>query len=96
MAERKTQKTTDTSTPTQRTTGPADSATEERAARLREKVDASTLKAAPEDQKGPVGGSFVNPATVGSGTILPDGTYGAPLPDPNVERLEKLAEDAGQ
>ena len=32
------------------------------------------------------GQSFYNPATVGSGTILPDGTYGDPLPDPQVQR----------
>ena len=66
---------------------------EERERALQEKVDASTLDAAPADQTGPTGGSFYNPATVGSGTIMPDGTYGAPLPDPNVERLAKLAED---
>lgn len=87
MAETKPTRTTK---PTQRTpgdAGPADSTTEERATRLREKVNASTLEATPADQAGPTGGSFVNPATVGSGTIMPDGTYAAPLPDPNVERL---------
>jgi hypothetical protein len=55
-----------------------------------EAVAASTLESAPADQKGPGGDSFYNPALVGSGTIMPDGTYGAPLPDPNVK---KLAED---
>lgn len=54
---------------------------------LEEAVAASALEAAPEDQKGPTGGSFYNPAHVGSGTILRDGTYGAPLPDPNVAKL---------
>lgn len=28
------------------------------------------------------GQSFSNPALTGSGTILPDGTYGPSLPDP--------------
>lgn len=92
MAERKTS--TQKDTPTQRTTGPADSITEERAARLKAATEASGMEAAPEDQTGPTGGSFYNPATVGSGTILPDGTYGAPLPDPNVEKLAKLAEES--
>lgn len=50
-------------------------------------VQASTMEAAPEDQTGPTGSSFYNPASVGSGTIMADGTYGAPLPDPNLERL---------
>lgn len=54
-----------------------------------EAVAASTLEAAPEDQRGPGGDSFYNPALVGSGTIMPDGTYGAPLPDPNVARLQE-------
>lgn len=52
-----------------------------------EAVKASSMEAAPEDQTGPTGSSFYNPATVGSGTILADGTYGSPLPDPNVARL---------
>lgn len=30
--------------------------------------------------------SFYNPATVGSGTITEDGTYGEPLPDPTIAR----------
>lgn len=95
MAETKrtTKATSQTTSATPGDPGPADATTEERAQRLREKVDASTLESAPEDQKGPTGGSFVNPATVGSGTIMPDGTYGAPLPDPNVEKLAKLAEE---
>lgn len=32
------------------------------------------------------GQSFYNEALTGSGTILPDGTYGDPLPDPTVRR----------
>lgn len=41
-------------------------------------------------QTGPRGDSFVNPALIGSGTILPGGQgYGAPLPDPNVKRLQE-------
>lgn len=75
-------------------TSAADAAQEERDRKLQDQVDASTLEAAPEDQKGPTGGSFHNPATVGSGTILPDGTYGAPLPDPNVARLAKAHEES--
>lgn len=74
-------------------TSAADAAQEERNAALQAEVDASTMEAAPEDQKGPTGASFYNPATVGSGTILPDGTYGAPLPDPNVARLAKAHEE---
>lgn len=74
-------------------TSAADAAQEERNAALQAQVDASTLEAAPEDHKGPTGGSFYNPAHVGSGTILPDGTYGAPLPDPNVARLAELREE---
>lgn len=104
MAERKTSQTQKTTPPApegfvpSQTTpdreGPADSTTEERAARLKAATEASGMEAAPEDQRAPErGDSFYNPATVGSGTILPDGTYGAPLPDPNVARLEKLAEE---
>ena len=62
-------------------------------------------------QLGPDEASFINPALVGSGTIMPDGTYGPPLPDPNLARVQeehstdlqfaterdrKEAEDAGQ
>jgi hypothetical protein len=57
-----------------------------------EAVKASDLEAAPASQTTEQGSSFYNPALTGSGTILPDGTYGAPLPDPNVKRL---AEDPG-
>jgi hypothetical protein len=57
-------------------------------------VQESTLEAAPKDQSGPRGESFLNPAIVGSGTIMADGTYGAPLPDPNVERVQKLSTEA--
>ena len=32
------------------------------------------------------GATFYNAALTGSGTILPDGTYGEPLPDPTVQR----------
>lgn len=32
--------------------------------------------------------SFYNAALTGSGTILDDGTYGAPLPDPTVEKAK--------
>lgn len=41
-----------------------------------------------EDTKnpGPEGQSFHNEALTGSGTILPDGTYGEPQPDPTVQR----------
>jgi len=38
----------------------------------------------PATQVGPQGESFYAPHLTGSGTILPDGTYGPPLPDPNV------------
>jgi hypothetical protein len=31
-------------------------------------------------------GVFVDPSTVGAGTILPGGGYGPPLPDPQVQR----------
>lgn len=54
----------------------------------REAVQSSGLEAAPKDQTSPTGGSFVNPASIGSGTIMADGTYGAPLPDPSVDRLK--------
>jgi hypothetical protein len=40
-------------------------------------------------QLGPDEASFINPALVGSGTIMPDGTYGAPLPDPNLARVNE-------
>lgn len=49
-------------------------------------VEASDLEAAPASQIDPQGSSFYNPALTGSGTIMPDGTYGAPLPDPNLEK----------
>lgn len=38
----------------------------------------------PATQVGPQGESFYAAHLTGSGTILPDGTYGPPLPDPNV------------
>jgi len=31
-------------------------------------------------------GVFIDPSTVGAGTILPGGGYGDPLPDPQVQR----------
>ena len=40
-------------------------------------------------QLGPDGASFINPALVGAGTIMPDGTYGSPLPDPNLARVNE-------
>jgi hypothetical protein len=40
-------------------------------------------------QLGPDEASFINPALVGSGTIMPDGTYGPPLPDPNLARVNE-------
>lgn len=49
-------------------------------------VEASDLEAAPSSQLGPQGESFYNPALTGSGTIMPDGTYGSPLPDPNLAK----------
>lgn len=39
-----------------------------------------------DDKKEIDGQSFYNNALTGSGTILEDGTYGDPLPDPTVER----------
>lgn len=59
-----------------------------------EAVAASTLEAAPESQTDGQGTSFYNPALTGSGTIMPDGTYGAPLPDPNLERRRELTTEA--
>ena len=53
-----------------------------------EAVAASDLQAAPDSQTGVQGDSFYNPALTGSGTIMADGTYGAPLPDPNLKRRE--------
>lgn len=38
------------------------------------------------DEKNLEGQSFRNEALTGSGTILPDGTYGDPLPDPTEVR----------
>ena len=98
MAERKTTRSASSTESTKvgpeaGDTSTQDAIQEERNRALQEKVDASTMEAAPADQSGPIGESFYNPATVGSGTIMPDGTYGAPLPDPNVEKLAKLAED---
>lgn len=49
-------------------------------------VEASDLEAAPQGQTDQQGTSFYNPALTGSGTIMPDGTYGAPLPDPNLAK----------
>lgn len=72
-----------------------DAAQAERDQKLLDQVAESDLEAAPADQQGPTGGSFHNPATVGSGTILPGGTYGAPLPDPNVRKLAE-AKDAAE
>jgi hypothetical protein len=57
-----------------------------------EAVEASDLEAAPEGQRDPQGASYHNSALTGSGTIMPDGTYGAPLPDP---LLVKRQEDPG-
>jgi hypothetical protein len=51
-------------------------------------VAASPLEAAPASQTDGQGTSFYNPALTGSGTIMPDGTYGAPLPDPNLAKRE--------
>lgn len=53
---------------------------------LEEAVASSPLEAAPEGQTDAQGTSFYNPALTGSGTIMPDGTYGAPLPDPNLAK----------
>lgn len=59
-----------------------------------EDVDAATklvqeaTTADPADHQA-AGQSFYNAATTGSGTILPDGTYGDPLPDPQVQRVAK-------
>jgi hypothetical protein len=36
---------------------------------------------------------FVNVGTLGAGTIMPDGTYGPPMPDPNVKKLAEEAEE---
>jgi hypothetical protein len=52
-------------------------------------VAASDLEAAPASQTDPQGTSFYNPALTGSGTIMPDGTYGSPLPDPNLVRRQE-------
>lgn len=57
-------------------------------------VAASDLEAAPQSQTDGQGTSFYNPALTGSGTILPDGTYGAPLPDPNLEKRQDLTTKA--
>lgn len=43
----------------------------------------------PEAHRGPGGESFYNPGAVGSGTIMSDGTYGPPLPDPNLLRRQE-------
>lgn len=59
-----------------------------------EAVAASPLEAAPESQTDGQGTSFYNPALTGSGTIMPDGTYGAPLPDPNLARRRELTTEA--
>lgn len=52
-------------------------------------VEASDLEAAPASQIDPQGTSFYNPALTGSGTIMPDGTYGRPLPDPNLAKRKE-------
>lgn len=57
-------------------------------------VEASDLEAAPESQTDGQGTSFYNPALTGSGTIMPDGTYGAPLPDPNLAKRQELSTEA--
>lgn len=77
---------------------PAETETPDRPAETaKEKaVAASTMEAAPEDQTGPTGSSFYNPASVGSGTIMANGTYGAPLPDPNLAKLREQAEKPDQ
>lgn len=54
-----------------------------------EAVAASDLEAAPASQVDPQGTSFYNPALTGSGTIMADGTYGAPLPDPNLVKRQE-------
>lgn len=59
------------------------------ATELEEAVAASDLEAAPASQTDAQGTSFYNPALTGSGTIMPDGTYGAPLPDPNLAKREQ-------
>lgn len=58
------------------------------ATELEKAVAASDLEAAPASQTDAQGTSFYNPALTGSGTIMPDGTYGAPLPDPNLAKRE--------
>lgn len=72
------------------TTNREDEATTGRqgATELEKAVAASPLEAAPESQTDVQGSSFYNPALTGSGTIMPDGTYGAPLPDPNLQKRE--------
>lgn len=57
-------------------------------------VEASDLEAAPASQTGAQGDSYYNPALTGSGTILPDGTYGAPIPDPNLGKRQELTTEA--
>lgn len=85
-------------TPTKATApaAPADTSAQEEpttgrqgATELEKAVAASPLEAAPASQTDAQGGSFYNPALTGSGTIMPDGTYGAPLPDPNLAKREE-------
>lgn len=59
------------------------------ATELEKAVAASPLEAAPASQVDVQGTSFYNPALTGSGTIMPDGTYGAPLPDPNLAKRQE-------
>jgi hypothetical protein len=75
--------TTPASTDTQEPTTGRQGATE-----LEKAVAESPLEAAPASQTDAQGTSFYNPALTGSGTIMPDGTYGAPLPDPNLAKRE--------
>lgn len=53
-----------------------------------DKHDAAIKEAGSDDAADHVidEGKFVDPATVGAGTILPGGGYGPPLPDPQVQR----------
>lgn len=54
-----------------------------------EGLDVSVKDPTGGSQLGPDEASFINPALVGSGTIMPDGTYGPPLPDPNLARVQE-------
>jgi hypothetical protein len=52
-------------------------------------VEEEGLDAADLDPADP----YVNLGHVGAGTIMPDGTYGAPLPDPMVKKLAEEAQE---